>query len=218
MNLGQLTTLILNYLDDPNAGYFNAQFTTTVLNDAALKLQKMLLDAGQNYYFKCVQTQTVYGQNQYALPDDFRKEFRIEVVLSGAVPNEVKSQLPYITVNTQDFVQASVGAPQAYTIIKNKIQLFPYPDQAYTLRLFYAYQIPEMVNSYSVPDCPEYYHKYIAALAAKDGFVKDDRDDSKIIEMIKDLEEMIRQDAAERNQDESRDITMTDVPAVGMYY
>jgi len=218
MNLGQIRAQMLNYLDDVNGGYFGTVFTTQAINNATLKLQKMLLDASQYYYLKCAQTYTQYGQQDYALPFDFRKEMRLELVTGGTPPNEVRVMMTYITLNNQNWFLQSPAQPTTYTITGNKLKLYPVPDQAYILRIFYAYQIPLLVNDYDTPDVPDYYQMYIAALAAKEGFIKDDRENSKVIEMIKDLEEMIRQDAAERNQDMSRDINVTSQGYAGLYY
>jgi hypothetical protein len=50
------TTLMLSWLDDPNAGYFSASDTLAWLNQAQREVQKQLILAGENWYVKPVET------------------------------------------------------------------------------------------------------------------------------------------------------------------
>lgn len=219
MTLLELKNLVAYWLDDLNFGYFTEAQVTVWLNNAQQEVQKRLIKAAQNYYTKCVQTTLVVNQNSYALPEDFRKEHRLEVILSGTIPNESSVTLNPITMNQQDLVQNGVGTPGWYFISRNKIILQPAPDTALTLKLVYSYRVANMVLNSDVPDVPAHYHELIGLLAAQDGFLKDGRVNDLLLKKIATYEKDMDQDAVERNQDFGRTVIETGVnDDVGFYW
>jgi hypothetical protein len=84
MNLGELRTLSRYWLDDDEGGYFTDTMMNTFLNQAQREVQKLLLQAGEDYYTICVMTDTVVNQRDYALPSDFVKLMRLERVSLGS--------------------------------------------------------------------------------------------------------------------------------------
>ncbi len=210
MTLTDLTTLMLSWLDDPNAGYFTPAVTLPFLNNAQKEVAKRLVAKGQNYYIKCQQTTLVPSQGLYQLPTDFRKLHRLEIVKSGTYPNEDRSVIAPITMNQQDFNPSFTGTPETYFLKKNVIALYPVPDTALTLRMNYSYRIADMVNGSDTPDVPEDYHELIAILATLDGNLKDKMDMSGIIAKKEYYERMMDQDSAERQLDQPRTIVVTE--------
>ena len=62
----------------------------------------------------------------------------------------------------------------------NRLVLYPAPDTALTLRLYYSPRVTEMSLSTDIPNVPVHYHEFISVLAARDGFIKDGRDNQAI--------------------------------------
>ena len=218
--VAQLTTLMLSWLDDPNAGYFDAATTLVWLNMAQREVQKQLIMAGENYYLADpVETLTVYGQAGYKLPTDFLKEHRIEIIMNGTGANETRQALSVITLNEQDMTPITLGDPMNYYIQKDFFVVSPTPQTAnLTMRLYYSYRIADLVNTSSVPDIPEEFQEYIALLAAYNGFIKDDRAPENLMGKIGDYKERLKQMAEDRTQDSSRRIVVTEDWQSGGYF
>jgi hypothetical protein len=206
-------------LDDLQGGYFTQAQVDRWINNAHREAQKVLLRAGQNFFVKWVKTNCVVNQYDYALPEDFTKLHRLEIVSSGSPPNENLQPLMPITINQQDLVSSGSGRPQVYFIWKNKINIRPAPDSTYVMRLHYSPTVADMANDTDQPDLPEAYHEYIAVLASIDGMLKDGRDISSLTMKKEHYENLMKQDSNERNQDGPRTVTLSgDGYAYGSYF
>jgi len=210
MTFVQLQVLVSSWLDDTNNGYFTLSEVKTWLNNAQRETQKMVIQAFEGHYRKVVQTTLVQYQREYQLPTDFKKLSRLEVVLSGTTfQNEDCQRLVKITENQQDLMPERTGTPQTYYFKGDQVVVVPAPDAAKTLRLTYLYRAADMVNDADLPDVPADYHEYIAVLATLDGLYKDGRDPGAMLNKKEYFEKLFKQDAEERNVDESRTIVQT---------
>lgn len=217
MTLADLQTLTLSWLDDLQAGYFTLPQVNVFLNNAQKEVQKRLIKAGQNYYVIRCQTNLVISQQDYVLPDDFRKLHRLELVISGTNPNETIQPLQPITINEQDLVLAQPATPNAYFIKRNRLSLYPIPDAALIMRMYYSYLVTDMTLVTDIPDVPPAYQELIALLAAQDGFLKDGRSNELLQSKIAAYERDFDADAQERNQDRPRRIVETGNDDYGGY-
>jgi hypothetical protein len=210
MTFVQLQVLVSSWLDDTSNGYFTLSEVKTWLNNAQREAQKMVIQAFEGHYRKVVQTTMVQYQREYQLPSDFKKLSRLEVVLSGTTfQTENCQRIAKITENQQDMMPERTGSPQAYYFKGDQIVLVPAPDSAKTLRLTYLYRVADMVNDADTPDIPADYHEYLAVLATLDGLYKDGRDPGPMLNKKEYFEKLFKQDAEERNVDESRTIVQT---------
>lgn len=219
MTLSELRTLTSVWLDDLQFGYFSAAQIDVWLNNALQEAQKLLIDAGQNYYIACpVVTSLVINQREYVLPIDFKKLHRLEVIVSGTTPNEDVVPLQPITLNQQDLVPNKTGQPAFYYVKKNRLVLYPAPDTTLNLRLYYSYRVADMTLDTDEPDLPEEYHEYIAIKATLDGFLRDGRDPGAFLAKLSDYEDKMKMAANERLQDQPRQIVETGSDSVGYFY
>lgn len=210
MTFLQLQDLVLDWLDDPNAGYFTRDKVKQWINNGQREVQKRLLKAGENYYLTCVQTTMVVNQADYVLPENFRKSHRIVIVDSPNTTNETECPLDPITPNEQDFMGFQASRPAAFFFKKSRLVMIPKPDFTYLLRLYYSYRVADMVQDPEVPDVPEDYHELCAILGAMDGFIKDGRDASLLAAKLKDYAVLMDQDAEARAEDSPRMVVTTD--------
>ncbi len=209
MTLSDLENLTAYWLDDVNFGYFTKTQIDVWLNNAQAEVQKMLLQAKANFYVTPVQTTLVVNQADYVIPSDFMVEHRLEVVISGAPPNEDVVPLAPMTLNQQDMVPNRIGTPQFYFLKKNRIRVYPAPDTALTMRLYYSYSVANMVNSTDIPDVPTPYQEMLAIYAARDGLIKDGRSNTAIMEKMAQFETLLKQQSESRNEDAPRGIVQT---------
>lgn len=208
MTFFELKALVSYWLDDLQFGYFTEPQVERFLNNAQKEAQKLLVLAGENYYVGCpVETQTVVGQSDYVLPNDFLKVNRLEIVESG---NDTRVIAP-ITLNQQDFLPKDNAASEAYYLRKGRLILVPPPDSIKTLRLWYSYRVADMVADTEIPDVPEEYHEFLAVLAAYDGLLKDGRPVEAMLEKRRYYEDMMKRAANERTVDRPRRVVITDM-------
>lgn len=210
MNLGQLQADVASILDDLQFGYFTQPMVTLWLNKAQNELQRRLMKAGNNRYVITVTTPLVLNQGAYALPPDFKKLHNLEVIISGAFPNESTYPVSPITENQKYLVQQGAGTPQFYVIKKNALILYPTSDgTAPTLRMSYSYMVTDMVNPTDMPDCPSDYVHLLTLLACEYGMLRDGRASPYLEKMIAAEQASLDSDAQERNQDQVRSIVET---------
>lgn len=210
MTRAEIKTYILGILDDPNGGYFTDSLLNTWINLAQRHVQGALLQAGQNWYEKPVETLTVSGQADYVLPTDTRVIHRVEYVLSGTGVDEDRRKLVELTINQQDAVSIALGAPTNYVIKKNRLTLSPTPDTSNkTLRIYYSPMTTDLTGDSDEPDVPEEFHEYVAIVAAFNGYIKDDRTANNLLIKKQEYLDMLKQMADDRTQDAPRAVVLT---------
>lgn len=209
MNFIQCEEYVANLLDDINFGYFSRDTIKQWLNFAQREVQRVLLQANQNYYVICVQTTLVVGQPDYGLPSGFLKSHECKVITGGTYPEESFVTLTPITIQQAGEFPPQNGTPAGYFLNKNKMFLAPVPALALTMKLRYSYLVADMINANDVPDVPEQYHELVPLLALKYGFLKDRREEKDVDEKISRLTLSIKQDATNRQQDAPRRVRRT---------
>lgn len=196
-------------MDDLNQTYFTPTQLGVFLNNALRETQKLLVGAGQQYYVSCVQTTLVVNQRNYALPQDFEKLTRLEILVNGTVPNENTIYMSPIAPNQRDLLPYSTGTPGCYYFKNNALVVYPAPDVALTMRLEYVYRVAEMTLDTDMPDCPEEFQELIAVIAARDCLIKDTRESPLLDQKLQMYIDRLKIDAAQRNIDESRSVIVT---------
>lgn len=218
MTRSEIRTLILSWLDDPNGGYFTSSVVNTWINLAQRQVQQLLLQAGENWYQKPVDTLCVVGQADYVLPSDFMVEHRLEIVVSGTGVNENRQPLLPMSTNSQDQVPLANGIPTNYYIKKDRVTISPVPQQAYTMRLYYSPRVADLTSDSDTPDIPEQFMEFVAILAAYDGFIKDDRAPENLVAKKLTYETLLKQMSEDRTQDMSRQVVQTSVFDAGGWF
>lgn len=201
--------IILSWLDDANSSYFTDTNLNYWLNRAQKQTQMLLLQAGHDWYMQPVETSTVIDQCDYILPSDFVEEHRIEIVLSGSGSSENRQQLAKITTNEADLIALQKGVPSAYFIKKDRITILPYPDQVYTMRLYYSYLVADLTLDTQSFDVPEEFCEYVCLLGAYNGFIKDDRAPENLVAKKAEFEQLLKQMAIDRTTDSARHVVQT---------
>ena len=198
-------SLIASWLDDPNQGYFTPAQTIPWINNAQRRVQMELLQAGNNWYVKPIETQLVYSQTDYLLPTDFFMEHRIETIISGyGTPNENRQALVPITINQQDLVSIALGNPTSYFLKKDRFTITPAPSVAYYMRMYYSPQTLDVAATTDTLDVPEQFGEYVALTACFDGFIKDDRAPENLVVKRNEYREALKQLATMRLNDVPR--------------
>lgn len=210
MTLEQLRSLVLSWCDDPQGTYFTQPVLDLRINLALQELQKRLISANKEYYAACLKTNTVIGQQVYALPSDFMQVIRLEWYIPGQTQSTLSTMIYPITPNQRDLVgTVQAQFPQLYSFAKNNIILWPIPQTVVELHLEYSYLVAPMVSASDEPDAPEYFHQYIAVLASRDCLIQDGRPLGPIQQKLVDYETLLKQIADQRNMDTPRMVVQT---------
>lgn len=209
MTLSQLRTLCLDWLDDPQGTYFTQTVLDLRINLALGELQKRLISANKEYYLECVKTNTVTGQQAYALPDDFLQVIRLEWYIPNTSTTNISNWIAPMTPNQRNLVGVQNGSPQFYTLAKNNVLLWPIPDQVYEVHLEYSYRVAFMTAAGDEPDAPDQFHEYIAVLATRDCLIKDGRPLAPIEQKLGHYEMLLKQIADQRQADAPRMVVST---------
>lgn len=218
MNFNDIKTLVWSWLDDPLHTYFTDSQVSVWVNNAQKECQKQLIQAGENFYVTRVSTQTVQNADTYALPSDFLKVNKLELLLSGTTPNEVRQTFTPTTLVQIDTISMTTGQPCAYVLKKSCLVMRPIPDTVYTVYMDYSYLVADMTAPGSIPDVPLQYHEYLAVLATIDGFLKDQRDPSPMLSKRDFYLGMMKQDSEDRTIDASRSVICLDDDSVGLLW
>lgn len=218
MTFNELKNMVWTWLDDPTHGYFTDNEVSNWLNNAQREAQKQLIQSGEQWYTKRVSTALVVNEDTYALPDDFLKMAKFEILLSGTTPNEVRQAMTPVSLVGLDRVSMTTGTPCAYTIRKNCVVIRPIPDNTQTLYMDYAYLVSPMIASSDIPDVPQQYQEYLAVLASIDGFLKDQRDPSPMLTKKDYYLALMKQDDNNRNVDYPRTVNVTDDDSFGYLF
>lgn len=213
MTRGEIRSLVLSWLDDLDAGYFTPDQVNVWINNAQYEVQKQLLDCGELWYMTCVTANTVAQVDAYALPSDFLKANRLELLTAGTLTGSVASQswasIEPQTLNEAAVINYGISQPASVTIGKDCLILRPIPDAAYTMRLWYSYRVDPMNDDLNVPDVPLQYHEAIAVRAAWDGYMKDQRNPTIMDEKRKYYDELMKKDQIQRNRSTPRRVVRT---------
>lgn len=206
MTRADINTLILSWLDDLKGAYFTPAQVNVWINLAQRQVQFELLAAGQNWYVIPVETLTVIGQADYALPADFISEHSLEYVLSGTGPNENCEPLTSVTLNQRYMVPTVLGNPSVYYLKKDRFTLEPTPQSQWVLRLYYSPKVQDLQADTDVPDIPEEFMEYVAIVAAMNGYVKDDRVPDNLMAKKNEYLSILKKMASQRKQDKARQV------------
>lgn len=209
MTLAQLRTWCLDILDDPSGTYFTQTNLNLRLNLALQELQKRLISANKEWFLSCVKTNTVVGQQAYALPTDFLEIIRLEWYEVGTVGTAMSNKIEAMTPNQRDLMGSAQGDPAYYSMAKFNIMLWPIPTRVVEVHLEYVPLISQMVNDSDVPDVQSNFHEYIAVLATRDCLLKDGRPIAPIQAKLDQYETLMKQLMVQRQADSPRMVVQT---------
>ena len=209
MTFLELRVRVSTWLKDKNNGFHTVADVNSYINDAMREVHRLLVQAAQNFFFKCQKAQFVAGACEYFLPSDFIKCERLEVVLSQNDGADVTKALMPISLNEQNNYPQSKGIPDFYCLIGNKIKFFPIPNDDLFIKITYTYRLADMTLDNETPAIPEEFQEMIALLATKSGIITDGEANPRLDEKIQMYMNTLKAAAASRVRQTGRRIIMT---------
>lgn len=131
----------------------SADITPTVanelLNDAILEAYDPIVERWDDYYTKVGATfTTTIGTETYALPTDFYKFRKLEILYTGNATDSTARWKRLFPVNVDDQHRRTIVTDKGYRyrIANALVYLEPIPQAVETLRIFYIPTAPQLVN------------------------------------------------------------------------
>lgn len=172
LTLSTLRTALREYIDDRNATRFGNDQCLNFLNRGQEVIQDIIDGADENFFSACQQYDVVANTDSYefTLPTNFKKLILVERLVTGSEPvpftyvdfrRRHASAGDYIAVN---FPGLSIDSGEYY-LRGNKFGIVA-PTSSYTVRAWYTYRIPDLVNDGDISEIPKEYCNLVAMNAA----------------------------------------------------
>lgn len=169
MTLAQLRTKLRSRIGNPSTADVSDAKLTELLNDALEELRdkyRFLRGRGRAKFT------TTLGVDKYRISAITDTLLRVWDRTNKRRLNKIGPT----QVATKDFASPVNGKPMEYARFEDYLQLFPPPDSAYVIELFYRAKGTTLVADGDIPDIPATWHKGITILGAfnyYDGEAKD---------------------------------------------
>lgn len=185
------------------------------VNGSYLQIVDEIAKVNPDYFAKSATADTVSGQQEYALPDDFERVLMVNIQREGTwyrskpLPNVTDVVVHSDTASNQGY---SWGDPRYY-ILGSTIGFLPIPDEAgnETIKLWYVYTPAEMDEDTDEPAFPKKFHHLIKYGAYANYLDQDDehvaaenmrrRFDKRLLDMIEGM--------SQNQLDETRSVQVT---------
>jgi hypothetical protein len=138
------------------------------------KVNATIANLQEDFFITSATFSTTSGTKSYALPSDFRFIRRLEHY-STSDPNDIVKvdEMPFPRTEGQhEWPWASNGKPTNYVIRGSQLDIYPIPDDAYPMRLYYDARQSDLNQDSDSPTSPIEFHDMIALWAAILGLVK----------------------------------------------
>ena len=169
--MAQLRTLVRFYIDDRGSSRFTDAELLVFLNEGQKEVQKIIDEADENFFSDCQSYSVVTDTDSYefGLPDNLKKVIQVERLVSGGTPVpaeyvEFRKRHDYPAIRHELNYFGIVKTAPMYYLRGLKIGIAN-PTESYTLRLWYTYAIPDLVNDADRSEIPPEYRNLIALSA-----------------------------------------------------
>jgi len=187
MNLGQIRSLVREYLNEPVAALWTDANLNLHINTAVRKSTDMIKNLSRNHFTTRATFQTVSGQEYYQLPANCKDIKIVTIVSTDGVeipifhatwPNPFKWTDPAIGPGVGVFAPGDLV--QTVWIVGASIRLVPIPGAAFTMRLYFEARVNDLTADSDVPTFDEDYHDMAAKWAAMEARVKNQQSSADI--------------------------------------
>lgn len=173
LTLGNLRTLLRQYIDDTNSTRWTDANLNRFLNEGQKLVQNIIDDADEMYFTKC-QAYTVAADTdsyEFSLPDDFKKVILVERVNTDAAPTPAEFEdfrRRHGTLRTTHWpYNVILGLGEATWYLRGTKIGMVAPTEAFTVRLWYTYAIPDLSDDAAFSELPNDQRNLVSLLAAK---------------------------------------------------
>lgn len=176
--LAQLRTSFLIRGQYENSADITTNVANEMLNDALEESYNYVVERWDDYYTKISPAfVTVAGTQAYALPTDFYKLRKVEILRSGVAtdPAAQWERLYPISIDDTHRKHHLIGKRYKYWLAYTQLNLFPVPQAIETLRTFYLPAAPQLVlDTDTVQFDTPVEQKLVIHIALRDAYQRQD--------------------------------------------
>ena len=164
MNRSDIRNLARIWLNERVAGFWLDTDLNTFITLANNKVNSLISSLKEDFFTASATFSTVAQQKSYIFPSDMRFLRRLEITNSLDQTDVQKlDELRFPdTEQHQDWQWVSPGKPQRYRIVGNHFELWPIPDDIYTMRIYYDQKQVDLAQETDIPLSPIDFHDMIA--------------------------------------------------------
>lgn len=155
----------LKALLGPGIGATDSELNTWI-NDSYMQIVDMVQKERWDFFVKSSLSSTSAGTQEYALPGDFVKMLKVNILIDGTwrkVEPLGDADLRYVDTPVNTDAQGFNTANPRYYIYKSTMGLLPAPTttESQNIKIWYVYSPTEMSSDSSSPDFPAMYHHIV---------------------------------------------------------
>lgn len=179
-----------------NSGDITPSVANELLNDALVESQNLIVQRWDDYY-TVVSTSwvTVAGTQSYALPSDFYKLRKVEVLFSGQAtdPNACWQRVYPVSVDDTHRRHILIAKRYKYRAALGQLLLYPCPEVVETVRVYYIALPPQLVlDTDTVEFDTPIEQKLVLHIALRDAYQRQDLPTQEIEAKIAQLVSQVR--------------------------
>lgn len=169
MNLSQLQTAIQAYGYGPDTAAQQTVFINATYREVHSKNRWPFLEANDNTTFSTVVGQNIIDISALGGSTPWRNIDAVRVQSDGTANSgqDMDYLQPQDMRSRETDYSDYPGKPRNWTIIDQKLHLWPIPDMVYTLSIDYIIEPPDLVNPTDTPILPIPYHDVLVFGALK---------------------------------------------------
>lgn len=164
MNRGDIRSLVRIWLNERSPGFWLDADLNTLISIANQKVNSLISSLKEDFFTASATFSTVGGQKSYIFPTDLRFLRRIEHTNALDITDvERLDELPFPdSEQHQDWQWVSQSKPKRYRIVGNHFELWPIPDDIYTMRIYYDQLQVALALDPDIPLSPGDFHDMVA--------------------------------------------------------
>lgn len=160
MDRATIRGLARTWLNEASAGFWTDAELNTFINLANQKVNVTISNMVEDFFTQSATFPTVSGTKSYSLPTDFRFMRRLEHYNASDASDIIKLdeiRFPRTEAGGEWGFAAS-GKPEGYILRGSQIDLYPIPDAAYPLRIYYDYRKSDLTADGDIPSSLTDFH------------------------------------------------------------
>lgn len=187
MNRSELRTALRSFLNEETAGFWTDAQLNTYINLSNDRVNSIISATREDYFTISATFSTVAGTKSYSFPTDCRFIRRMEIFDSsdeGYVIKLDELRWPRIEANGDWLFPNAPAQPKRYVTRGTQFDLYPTPDAAYTIRIYYDARPATMDSDADSPTSPSDFHDMVIYWAAMLAKKQNEEDDSGFAELF----------------------------------
>ena len=164
MNRADIRTFMRLLLNEGEPGFWKDEDLNKCIDAACKRVSGIISSTRNEYFTQSSVFSSVVNIRSYSIPSDCRMIRRIEIYDPSDASKIFKLdeiKFPRIEAGGP-WPFSQTGQPARYTMVGTHFDLYPLPDEAYPMRIYYDVRQDSLSDDTSIPTIPLDFHDMIA--------------------------------------------------------